>query len=190
MYSLLLDKKPPKIEDKYPLHNWNNIWENLHFKFIPIRSREIMFKYIHEILPNKCRLKQIRRANDDLCESCDVPETNVHMLYHCEDVILPKTFLLNLLIYCRVGEVNLLRFLFLDISKRNKKLKNTVILLIVLYISSVWYGWKNKRQIIRIYSSSLLSHINLLKRMLGDSIEDLFTKEFCELCLEIINTYL
>ena len=61
-YNHLLDKNPPKIQDKYPLNNWKYIWENLHFRFIPVNMREIMFKYLHEILPNKHRLKQIRRA--------------------------------------------------------------------------------------------------------------------------------
>ena len=123
IYSHLLDKPEPKIQGRYPMYNWKYIWGNLHFKFIPVNMREIIFKYLHEILPNKCRLKQIRRSNDELCETCNVPETNIHMMYNCQDVILPKRFLLNLLSHCSVGEINLLRFMFLDISKRDKKLK-------------------------------------------------------------------
>ena len=77
--------------------------------------REVMFKYLHEILPNKCRLKQIRRSNDDLCESCAVPETNIHMMYYCLDVIILKGFLIRLLLHCCVGEINLLKFMSLEI---------------------------------------------------------------------------
>ena len=108
-YSHLLAKQPPKIQERYPLYNWKYIWRNLHFKFIPVNMRGLMFKYLHEILPNKCRLKQIRRSNDDLCESCGVPETNIHMMYLCHDIILPKSFIIRLLLHCCVGEINLLK---------------------------------------------------------------------------------
>ena len=189
MYNHLLDKQPPKVQDKYPLQNWKFIWENLQFKLIPVNMREIMFKYLHEILPNKHRLKQTRRARDDLCESCDVPETNTHMMYFCKDVILPKRFLSKLLLHCCVGEINLLKFMFLDISKRNKKLKNTVIILIIMYISSIWYCRKNKRQIIKMYISALLSHLKIMSKLLGDSMTEIFTSELAELNLQTLYDY-
>ena len=66
----------------YPLHNWGNIWKNLHFRYIPVNTREILYKYINEISTNKHRLKQIRRSVDDLCEHCNIPKTNIHMLYY------------------------------------------------------------------------------------------------------------
>ena len=75
-YAYLLGRNPPKVQENYQFSNWKNIWTNLNFKYIPIRSREILFKYLHGILPNKCRLKQIRRSDSDLCDSCTVPETN------------------------------------------------------------------------------------------------------------------
>ena len=187
IYSHLLVKQMPKIQEQYPLYNWKHIWGNLQFKFIPINTREVMFKYLHEILPNKCRLKQIRRSNDDLCETCNVPETNIHMMYYCLDVMIPKRFLIRLLLHCCIGEINLLKFMFLEISKRNKKLKNTIIILIITYISSVWYGRKNRRQIAKIYTSALLSHLKILKKLLGDTITEVFTSEFCELRLETMH---
>ena len=87
-YMHILNNPAPKIEEKYPLHNWGNIWKNLHFKYIPVNTREILYKYINEILPNKHRLKQIRRSVDDLCEHCNIPETNIHMLYYCRNIKL------------------------------------------------------------------------------------------------------
>ena len=188
-YSHLLEIHPPRIQDKYPLYDWKYIWKNLHFKYIPVNVREIMFKYLHEILPNKHRLKQIRRSTDDLCDICELPETNIHMVYHCTGIALPKKFLNNLLTHCRVGEINLLKFMFLDISKRNKKLKNTVIILTVLYISSIWYGRKNKRQILNIYTSVVLNHLNFLKKLLGDSMNNIFASELSDLRLETVHIY-
>ena len=187
IYSHLLVKQPPKIEENYTLYNWKYIWRNLHFEYIPINMRELMFNYLHEILPNKCRLKQIRRSNDDLCESCVVPETNIHMICYCQDVILPKRFLTKLLLHSCVGEIILLKFMFSDISKRHKKFKNSMIILTVIYISSVWYGQKNRRQIVKIYTSGILSHLKFLKKLLGDTITEVFTPELCELRLETMH---
>ena len=150
-YRHMLNSPTPKIQERYPLHNWECIWKNLHFKYIPVNTREIIFKYIHEILPNKQRLKQIRRSMNDLCDSCDRPETNIHMVYFCRDIELPKRFLENMLTHCRIGEYNFLKLFFLDISKREKRQTNTAVLLITLYISSVWYGRANKTQILNIY---------------------------------------
>ena len=179
----------PKIQEKYPLHNWKGIWKNLQFKYILVNVREVLFKYIHEILPNKHRLKQIRRSIDDLCENCNRPETNIHMVYYCRNIESPKRLLENLLTHCDTGEYNLLKLFFLDISKREKKKRNTVILLITLYISSVWYGRANKTQIANIYISSILNHLRLLKLLLGNSIDKLFTPNFCNLSLDSISIY-
>ena len=124
-----------------------------------------------------------------LCESCEMPETNIHMMYHCKDIVLPKRFLRNLLTHCCVGEINLLKFMFLDISKRDKKLKNTVIILIITYISSIWYGRKNKRQIVKIYISALLSHLKILSKLFGDSMTAVFTSELSDLRPETVYNY-
>merc|ERR1712240_220654 len=188
-YVHIMNHPVPKIQEKYPLHNWKGIWKNLQFKYIPVNVREVLFKYIHEILPNKHRLKQIRRSIDDLCGNCNRPETNIHMVYYCRGIELPKRLFENLLTHCDTGEYNLLKLFFLDISKREKKKKNTVILLITLYISSVWYGRANKTQIANIYISFILNHLRLLKLLLGNSIDKLFNPNFCNLSLDSISLY-
>ena len=101
-----------------------------------------------------------------------------------------REFLRNLLTHCCVGEINLLKFMFLDISKRDKKLKNTVIILIITYISSIWYGRKNKRHNVQIYISVLLSHLIMLSKLLGDTMKEVFTSELSELRFEIVHNYL
>ena len=188
-YNHILSNSAPKIEERYPLHNWECIWNNIQFKYVPVNTREILFKYIHEILPNKHRLKQIRRSTDDLCESCNRPETNIHMVHYCKNIEVPKRFLENMLTHCCVGEYNLLKLFFLDISKREKKKSNTILLLITLYISSVWYGRANKVQIVNIYVSTILNHLRVLKSLLGNSLYKMFTSEFCNLSQELMSRY-
>ena len=112
-----------------------------------------------------------------------------HMVYNCRAINLPKIFLRNMLTHCNIGDINLLKFIFLDVSKRPKKQKNTVVLLIVLYISSIWYGRKNKMQILKMFKSVILNHLKLLRKILGDSMNQVFTSEFCELSQEIMYSY-
>ena len=58
---------------------------------------------------------------------------------------------------------------------------------IVIYISSVWYGRKNRRQIVKVYKSGILSHLKILKKLLGDTITEMFIPELCELKLETMH---
>lgn len=80
--------------------------------------------------------------------------------------------------------------MFLEISKKYKKVKNTVIVIIITYISSAWYGRKNKRQIVKIYTSALLSHVKILTKQLGDSLTKVFTSKLSESRLETVYNYL
>ena len=80
--------------------------------------------------------------------------------------------------------------MFLDISKRDKRLKSTVIILIITYISSIWYGLRYKRQIVQIYISVLLSHLKMLSKLLGDTMKEVFTSEVSELRLKTVHNYM
>ena len=111
------------------------------------------------------------------------------MVYYCKDIEGSKRFLEYMLTHCCVGEYNLLKIFFLDISKRDKMKLNTILLLITLYISSVWYGRANKIQIVNIFISAILNHVRLLKSLLGNSLYKMFTPEFCNLNQELISRY-
>ncbi|CAL4058740.1 unnamed protein product, partial [Meganyctiphanes norvegica] len=155
-YDHLLEKYPPRIQQKYQFNNWKHIWNNMSFKYIPIKTRDILFKYMHGILPNKVRLKQIRIANSEMCEHCNVPETNKHMVYQCIEIIEVKNFLIRLLAYCGYSNVNMTQLIILDIPKMAKNCKNTTILLTSIYISAIWYGRSKKDGILRLLKFSIL----------------------------------
>ena len=103
------------------------------------------------------------------------------MVYYCKEIESPKRFLEYMLNHCCIGEYNLLKLFFLDISKRDKKKRNTIILLITMYISAVWYGRTHKTRIVNIYMSMILNHLSLLRIILGDSLSKHFTRDFCNL---------
>ena len=64
---------------------------------------------------------QIRRSINHMCESCNRPDTNIHMVYYCQNNEMLKRFLENMLTHCCVGEYNFLKLCFIDISKREKR---------------------------------------------------------------------
>ena len=177
-YEYLLDRSPPKVQERYQFSNWKNIWNNINFKYIPIRSREIVFKYLHGILPNKYRLKHIRRSDSDLCDWCNVPETNKHMVYQCQEILEVKNFLVRLLEYFGFLNVNMIQLFLLDIPNIGKQRKNTVIFVTTLYISSIWYGRSNKTRILSSFKSNLLREKTILEAMLKDKFTDIFTESF------------
>ena len=172
----MLGRNPPKVQENYQFSNWINIWNNINFKYIPIRSREIIFKYLHGILPNKYRLRQIRISDSDLCDVCNVPETNKHMVYQCREISEVKHFLVRLLEYFEFSNVNMINLLLLDIPNIGKKHKNTVIFVIALYISSIWYGRSNKHRILSSFKSNILREKTVLEAILKYKFTDIFTE--------------
>ena len=58
IYRILRQVTQPEAEKLYPNFTWKYIWTNICFKFINIYDRQVMFKFLHEILPNKKKLNQ------------------------------------------------------------------------------------------------------------------------------------
>ena len=81
IYSYILPKSKAYIETLYPLYDWSNIWNILAFKFTNIHDRPIVFKYIHEILPNNKRLYEIGIKTSPICTICNIEDSNIHRFY-------------------------------------------------------------------------------------------------------------
>ena len=85
IYGILVTKVILGIVSKYDF-NWPNIWKHLNFKYINVNDRNVMFKFIYEILPINKRLHQITIGESPLCEECEIEDTNSHRFYHCYKV--------------------------------------------------------------------------------------------------------
>ena len=177
-YEHLLERNPPLIQQKYQLSNWKNIRSNLNFNYIPVRTRDVLFKYLHGILPNKYRLKHVRRSASNLCDFCHVPETNKHMMYQCQEISEVKNFLIRLLDHFEFRNVNMSQLILLDIPKTRKQTKNAVILVTSLYISSIWYGRSNKPRILGSLKSIILREKQILEEILKEKFTDTFIEPF------------
>ena len=84
IYEHLLPIEKPRIESTYDnsLFRWKSIWKNISFKFIQVNERELVFKYMHEILPTRKRMSNIGQGSPE-CKFCNMEESNIHVSYQC-----------------------------------------------------------------------------------------------------------
>lgn len=79
------NRTTPKVEERFPALNWNQLWENLGQSFLSSECRSQMFLLYNDLVISKEKLVKynIGRLQDDLCEWCGVPESNEHKIKHC-----------------------------------------------------------------------------------------------------------
>ena len=85
IYRYVLPESYPTVENNLNL-NWKKAWPKLQFRFINMYDREVIFKHMHNILPNKKRLFQIKLNSSDLCAKCNVQENDLHMFIKCDKI--------------------------------------------------------------------------------------------------------
>jgi hypothetical protein len=76
---------PPtmRIEKQWPNAEWNVIWRNIHASPVNVTTKVTWYKAIHDILPTRTRLNNIRLAPTALCERCDQEDAVKHQLIEC-----------------------------------------------------------------------------------------------------------
>ena len=127
IYHNILPKIRPTIEVNHPVHQWKNIWTNLSTKIILPKERDTLFKFLHNVLPTKVRLKQMKRIQCSKCEYCGQEETNTHIVYHCpmvKDVVRWFTNTINN--YCNLNIPDFSSLLYLEIPKLERRVKTPV----------------------------------------------------------------
>ena len=163
--------------------NWKRSWKLMNFTYMDIRERELMFKFMHNILTTKKRLYQIKRADSPLCEICHVNEDIKHMFSECNKVSIVRDYFKVLLkdicgIECR--DIN--KILHLDIKAQSKIDTNTAIILTTSYVSTVWLNRANNAQIQpSMYQRSILKHKNMLSMILNQKMREIFSNKYCEI---------
>ena len=140
IYKALLSKVSPEIETKYPLYNWKKIWQNIHSKYVEKYDRMVCYKFIYNILPTKRRLMimNVPEYDSDLCNVCNEPETNFHLLYFCRKVNELYKLILRLCEgICKMKVIDPFAFLYFDF-KVSGILQHVCSVIISSYISFVW----------------------------------------------------
>jgi len=63
---------------------WKKVWTLPHKYLITNKIREITFKLIHRVYPDKCFLKRLKNDINTLCSFCsEKPETSLHLFWNC-----------------------------------------------------------------------------------------------------------
>ena len=99
---------------------------------------------MHEILPNKLRLYNIKMILSPNCNTCNIDENNLHMMYYCKNNTVLIQFMKGLIKKC-IGrnDVSMIKLLFLDTSGLYKRDSNTAVVLLTKYICTIWYNRDN-----------------------------------------------
>ena len=188
IYEVISPQCKPNIECLYPNFDWKNIWMKLDFKYINIQDRNVLFKYMYEILPTNKRLMQIKKRDSSLCEVCNVEESNIHKFYYCF-LVQDCIFMIKRLIFyiCGVNFESLLKVLMLDIPKIDKRNVNSLVIIISSYIACVWFN-REKLDTIKIcYKAKFIRDQRMNMKILGAKALKIFSDNYCNLDYEIIN---
>lgn len=89
LYWSFIDKKSISVdvETRFPNVEWNVIWRNLGLNFLLSADKEIVYKLVNDIVPNKEKLLayNIGNLNGDYCEHCGVSDSNMHRIRECRN---------------------------------------------------------------------------------------------------------
>ena len=116
-------------------------WNNLNSRFILLKERGSLYKYLHEILPTKKSFKEIRSIASSVCDYCTQEECNSHLVYKCERYKEVVTWFKGVLQkYTDIYDPQLNKLSFLETPKLNHKSKNAKIMLLSTHIFCIWYA--------------------------------------------------
>ena len=188
IYRKILPVTQPETEKLYPLFNWNQIWPNVCFKYINIWNRQIVFKFLHDILPNKKKLNEWYKS-DPNCTDCMVEENNMHMVLYCCKTQRCKIVLFRTIFYlCHIDiEKDIIKTLFFDFPKINKKVTNTLCIVISIYIANIWYNRDNMENLEYKFKSKIKNSQKLHMEILKDKSKNVFTDNYVNINRRIID---
>ena len=168
----------------YPLFNWTQIWKYVSNKYIDKKSREIVNRYVHEILNTKDRLYMMKISNENKCLYCGDVENNMHIFYFCPSAKSILIWLMSVLKkFCKIETKSLLRILKLDFRTPTKKDENTAIIILSDFISGLWYGRSiglltDDPNLITFVKNRMAKTKRILSQAYANKLENLFTKEY------------
>ena len=170
----IMQNHRPTIEGHYGLCNWKLVWTNLCSVLVLPNERETLYRYLHEILPTKKRLKDIRIIASSVCDYCTQEETNTHVVYQCERYIDSVAWFRRVLqVYCDVSDPQMIRLSFLETPKLSRKSRNATVFFLSTYIVGMWQARGNNmdQHVCVIYiKGKIIQKIRLIKYLLGDKI--------------------
>ena len=123
------------------------------------------------------------------CDTCEIEETNIHMFLYCYKVQECVQLIYKMLFYfCNINfKDNLLKLLFFEIPKIDKKIQNTICIIISAYISCIWYNREDTSSIIYKFKAKIIREQKYHKLLLKENMQNIFTENYYNIDLDIIN---
>lgn len=88
IYNYLLAKKKfeVKVVQKHPSLPWEIIWDNIAKSYVSSFAQSILFEVFNDAYPNKVKMYKhnFSQVDNNLCEICKKPDTNIHRIKQCE----------------------------------------------------------------------------------------------------------
>ena len=188
VYEILVPHFQPEIENLYPIFDWKNIWNKINFRYMNIHDRNIIFKYIYEILPTNKRRAQIGLSGSSLCDTCQIEESNMHKFYYCSLVQDCIPWLKKLIFYISgIKYDSLLKVLMLDIPKIERRNANSLCIIISSYIACVWFNREHLNSLKYCFKAKLIKDHRINMKILGEKAYKIFSDNYCNLDNGIIN---
>lgn len=188
VYEIIVPNFQPNIETLYPNFDWKNIWSQLNFRYMNIQDRNIMFKYMVEILTTNKRLAQIRLRDSPLCEVCKVEDSNIHKFYYCSLVQEFIIWLRKLIFYiCGVNFESLLKILMLDLPKIDERNVNSFCIIISSYIACIWFNRKKMDNVKYCLKAKIIKDQRINMKILGAKAYKVFSDNYCNIDYRIID---
>ena len=148
----------------------------------------MVFKYLHEILPNKLRLYNIKKSLTSNCDICNLEENNMHMFYYCKEIKVLVQFLKELLQKClNRTDLSLVKLIFLDTSGLKKKDSNTVTAIVTSYICTIWYNRENHRDKLKIWKKNIITKKSFQKIVLRNRMPKIFNNQYCKINMNFLD---
>ena len=123
------------------------------------------------------------------CEICDLEEENIHMFLYCCKVQSCVDLVYRILFYfCNMNfKDHLLKLLFLEIPRVEKRIRNTICITMSSYISCIWYNRDNSEHLLNKLKSKIIREQKYHKLVLKGKIQDIFTENYCNIDMDILN---
>ena len=189
IYQEILPKVKPRTIDMYPMYNWSRIWKYLNFRYINIKDRCIVYRFLYEILPTNKRLKEIRLRTDSTCNYCQAEDSNMHKFLYCYKIQSSVKWLTKFIeTVCNIRVNSLFKYLFLEFPYINKKMVNTLTVIICCYISCIWLNRENLDFIDKKLKARILKERNFLMYLLKEKSRHTFCAKYCDITIEQMNS--
>ena len=137
---------------------------------------------------NNYRLHLIGNKDSPLCTICNVSETNIHMMIYCNKIQNCMLYLCKLIFYLcdlNTGQ-SIIKYLFFQFPKINKKIRNTLCIVLSSYISIIWSNREDPENLLNKFKAKILRDQRLNMLILDSKAKDIFTENYCKINMQIL----